>query len=91
MRSVEARSPNRAVPELAVGQSNDQEPPSRTALFFNVVLHLWQIGLWIKQECEKFDYTKPALEYLRYIWVKHRDYLTGLQEPGSDATNSAST
>jgi cytochrome P450 len=28
---------------------------------------LWQIGLWIKQECEKFDYTKPVLEYLRYI------------------------
>ena len=51
---------------------------------------LWQIGLWIKQECEKFEYTKPVLEYLRYIWAQHRDYLIGLPEPGSDATDSAS-
>jgi cytochrome P450 len=42
---------------------------------------LWQVGLWIKQECEKFEYTKPVLEYLRSVWAKHRDYLRDLQEP----------
>ncbi len=36
---------------------------------------LWQIGLWIKQECEKFEYAKPVLEYLRNIWAQHRKYL----------------
>ena len=46
---------------------------------------LWQVGLWIKQECEKFEYDKPVLEYLRRVWAKHRDYLRDLQ-PGSDAT-----
>jgi hypothetical protein len=46
---------------------------------------LWQVGLWIKQECEKFDYDKPVLEYLRRVWAKHRDYLRDLQQ-GSDAT-----
>jgi hypothetical protein len=46
---------------------------------------LWQMGLWIKQECEKFDYDKPVLEYLRGVWAKHRDYLRDLQQ-GSDAT-----
>ncbi|MEW6497733.1 MAG: hypothetical protein AB1589_35305 [Cyanobacteriota bacterium] len=41
---------------------------------------LWQVGLWIKQESEKFDYDEPVLEYLRRIWAKHRDYLrTGNQ------------
>lgn len=44
---------------------------------------LWQVGLWIKQECEKFEYDKPVLEYLRRVWAKHRDYLRDLQ-PGSD-------
>ncbi len=44
---------------------------------------LWQLGLWIKQETEKFDYTKPVLEYLRDIWAKHRDYLRSLPEPGN--------
>lgn len=39
---------------------------------------LWQIGLWIQQECEKFDYAKPILENLRLIWAKHRDYLRSL-------------
>ena len=29
------------------------------------------MGLWIKQECEKFDYDKPVLEYLRRVWAKH--------------------
>ena len=47
---------------------------------------LWQIGLWIKQECEKFEYAKPVLEYLRSVWAKHRDYLRSLEEPGSTAT-----
>jgi cytochrome P450 len=42
---------------------------------------LWQVGLWIKQECEKFEYAKPVLEYLRSVWAKHRDYLRDLQEP----------
>ena len=42
---------------------------------------LWQVGLWIKQECEKFEYTKPVLEYLRSVWAKPRDYLRDLQEP----------
>lgn len=42
---------------------------------------LWQVGLWIKQECEKFEYAKPVLEYLRSVWAKHRDYLRHLQEP----------
>ena len=46
---------------------------------------LWQMGLWIKQECEKFDYEKPVLEYLRRVWAKHRDYLRDLQQ-GNDAT-----
>lgn len=46
---------------------------------------LWQVGLWIKQECEKFEYDKPVLEYLRRVWAKHRDYLRDLQS-GSDAT-----
>jgi hypothetical protein len=32
---------------------------------------LWQVGLWIRQECEKFDYEKPVLEYLRRVWAKH--------------------
>jgi hypothetical protein len=45
---------------------------------------LWQVGLWIKQECEKFDYDKPVVEYLRRIWAERRDYLIDLQ-PGSDA------
>ncbi len=45
---------------------------------------LWQVGLWIKQECEKFDYDKPILEYLRRVWAKHRDYLRNLEQ-GSDA------
>ncbi|HEY9901678.1 MAG TPA: hypothetical protein V6D43_04500 [Candidatus Sericytochromatia bacterium] len=49
---------------------------------------LWQVGLWIKQECEKFDYDKPVLEYLRRVWAKHRDYLRDLQQ-GSDATTQA--
>jgi len=44
---------------------------------------LWQLGLWIKQESEKFDYTKVVLEYLRDIWAKHRDYLRRIPEPGS--------
>jgi hypothetical protein len=47
--------------------------------------NLWQVGLWIKQECEKFEYDKPVLEYLRRVWAKHRDSLTDLH-PGSDAT-----
>jgi hypothetical protein len=47
---------------------------------------LWQIGLWIKQECEKFEYAKPVLEYLRSIWAKHRDYLRGLEEAANTAT-----
>lgn len=42
---------------------------------------LWQIGLWIKQECEKFEYAKPVLTYLRNIWAKHRKYLRSLSEP----------
>ncbi len=42
---------------------------------------LWQVGLWIKQECEKFEYAKPVLEYLRSVWAKHRYYLRHLQEP----------
>jgi len=42
---------------------------------------LWQLGLSIKQETEKFDYSKPILEYLRDIWAKHRDYLRNLPEP----------
>ncbi len=46
---------------------------------------LWQIGLWIKQECDKFEYDKPVLEYLRRVWAKHRDYLRDLPQ-GSDAT-----
>jgi hypothetical protein len=46
---------------------------------------LWQVGLWIKQECEKFDYDKPVLEYLRRVWAKHRDYLRNLPQ-GSDPT-----
>jgi hypothetical protein len=46
---------------------------------------LWQVGLWIKQECEKFVYDKPVLEYLRRLWARHRDYLRDLQQ-GSDAT-----
>lgn len=46
---------------------------------------LWQVGLWIKEECEKFNYDKPILEYLRRVWAKHRDYLRDLQ-PGSEAT-----
>ncbi len=44
-----------------------------------------ELGLWIKQECEKFDYDKPMLEYLRRVWAKHKDYLRDLQQ-GSDAT-----
>ena len=46
---------------------------------------LWQVGLWIRQECDKFEYDKPVLEYLRRVWAKHRDFLRDLQE-GSDAT-----
>lgn len=38
-----------------------------------------QVGLWIKQECEKFDYPQPVLEYLRGVWAKHRDYLKNLK------------
>jgi hypothetical protein len=38
----------------------------------------------IKQECEKFDYDKPILEYLHRVWAKHRDYLRNLEQ-GSDA------
>lgn len=38
---------------------------------------LWQVGLWIKQECEKFDYDEPIVDYLRSIWVEHRNYLRG--------------
>jgi hypothetical protein len=44
----------------------------------------WDCGL-NKNECEKFDYDKPVLEYLRRVWAKHRDYLRDLQQ-GSDAT-----
>lgn len=47
---------------------------------------LWQIGLWIKQECEKFEYAKPVLEYLRNIWAKHRKYLRSLSNPEIDST-----
>lgn len=46
---------------------------------------LWQVGLWIKQESEKFDYDESVVEYLRRIWAKHRDYLRNWP-PGSDAT-----
>ena len=49
---------------------------------------LWQIGLWIKQESEKFDYTKPVLEYLREAWAKHRDYLRSLLNAENDTTDS---
>lgn len=45
---------------------------------------LWQIGLWIKQECEKFEYTKPVLEYLRNIWAQHRKYLRSVSEQGNN-------
>lgn len=44
---------------------------------------LWQLGLWIKQETEKFEYTKTVLEYLREIWAQHRDYLRSFPELGS--------
>jgi hypothetical protein len=44
---------------------------------------LWQLGLWIKQESEKFDYTKLVLEYLRDIWAKHRDHLRTIPKPES--------
>ncbi|HEY9606437.1 MAG TPA: hypothetical protein V6C85_32815 [Allocoleopsis sp.] len=46
---------------------------------------LWQVGLWIKQECEKFDYDKPVLEYLRRIWAERRAYLRDMRSRG-DAT-----
>ncbi|HEY9665315.1 MAG TPA: hypothetical protein V6C91_00845, partial [Coleofasciculaceae cyanobacterium] len=46
---------------------------------------LWEVGLWIKQECEKFDYEKSTLEYLRSAWAKHREYIGNLQ-PRSNAT-----
>lgn len=42
---------------------------------------LGQIGLWIKQECKKFEYTKPVITYLRNIWAKHRKYLRSLSKP----------
>lgn len=44
---------------------------------------LWQLGLWIKQETEKFDYPKSVLQYLRQIWSKHRNYLKSIPEPES--------
>lgn len=48
---------------------------------------LWQIGLWIKQECEKFEYAKPVLEYLRNIWAQHRKYLRSRRsDPDSTST-----
>lgn len=46
---------------------------------------LWQIGLWIRQECQKFDYAKRALEYLRCLWTHQRDSLRSLPEQGNQA------
>jgi len=42
---------------------------------------LWQMGLWIRQETKKFEYTKSTLEYLRTAWAKQRDYLRSLESP----------
>ena len=39
---------------------------------------LWQLGLWIRQECKKFNYAEPVVEYLRCVWAKHRDNLRRL-------------
>ncbi|MEQ8971625.1 MAG: hypothetical protein RIE73_14680 [Coleofasciculus sp. C1-SOL-03] len=39
---------------------------------------LWQLGLWIRQECRKFNYTQPVVEYLRSVWAKQRDDLRSL-------------
>ncbi|MEQ9548128.1 MAG: hypothetical protein RIM23_00690 [Coleofasciculus sp. G3-WIS-01] len=39
---------------------------------------LWQLGLWIRQECRKFNYTQTVVEYLRSIWAKQRDDLGSL-------------
>ena len=49
---------------------------------------LWQVGLWIGQECEKFDDTKPLVEYLHHVWAKHRDTLRDLEQ-GNKAIESA--
>ncbi len=39
-----------------------------------------QLGLWIKQEAEKFEerYSASALNYLRQLWAQRRDELRSL-------------
>ncbi len=39
---------------------------------------LKQVGLWIKQECNKFKYyNESILEYLRSVWIDRRDTILG--------------
>ncbi len=40
---------------------------------------LWQMGLWVRQECQKFDYDQRIIDYLRRIWIKRRDALRSPQ------------
>ncbi len=45
---------------------------------------LKQLGLWIKQESEKFEdrYSPNGLNYLRQLWAQRRDELRSLPEVG---------
>ncbi|MEQ9238093.1 hypothetical protein [Coleofasciculus sp. E2-BRE-01] len=42
---------------------------------------LWQLGLWIRQECKKFNYAESVVEYLRCVWARHRNALRRLEQP----------
>lgn len=50
---------------------------------------LRQLGLWIRQECKKFNYAQSILEYLRGVWAKRRDELRNL--PNQDGAATALT